>query len=339
MSAMTGRQRVKAALDFTGPDRIPRDLWTLPYIPARRSGELKALQEEFPMDIGGAGATYPPGLITTPAYSDAGEYTDEWGSVWVLAEDGLAGEVKRPALNEWSDLEHWQPPWDLIRRRDMSSVNRACEQSDRFMLSECHVRIFERLQFLRGSENLFCDLAYGRPEFFKLLEMVHDFYLQDVRAWCATDVDAIFMMDDWGARSSLLIKPQTWREIFKPLYKQYCDLIHAAGKYVFFHSDGHIQAIYGDLVELGMDAINSQLFTMDIEELGRLYKGKVTFWGEMDRQHTLAFGTPEDVRADVRRVHQNLDTGKGGVIAQCEWGKLDPAANICAVYQSWLEEA
>ena len=88
-----------------------------------------------------------------------------------------------------------------------------------------------------------------------------------------------------------------------------------------------------------MDAINSQLFTMDIEELGRLYKGKVTFWGEMDRQHTLPFGTPDEVRADVTRVHQALDTGNGGVIAQCEWGKLDPAANIRAVYQSWLDEA
>ena len=53
-----------------------------------------------------------------------------------------------------------------------------------------------------------------------------------------------------------------------------------------------------------MDAINSQLFTMDIEELARLYKGKVTFWEEMDRQQVLPFGTPEEVSAAVHRVRR-----------------------------------
>ena len=86
-----------------------------------------------------------------------------------------------------------------------------------------------------------------------------------------------------------------------------------------------------------MDAINSQLFTMDIEELARLYKGKVTFWGEMDRQQVLPFGTPEDVRAAVHRVRRALDDGRGGLIAQCEWGKDNPKENIEAVFQAWQD--
>jgi uroporphyrinogen decarboxylase len=339
MSGMTGRERVKAALDFTGPDRVPRDLGTLSYVSTHRKDEVQAILDEFPMeDLDGPGAIYPPGLITTPGDPEVGEYIDEWGSVWSVAEEGVVGEVKKPALEDWAKLAHWQPPWDLIHRRDLSKVNQKCEKSDRFMLSECNVRIFERLQFLRGTQNLFYDIGYGRSEFFKLMEMVHDFFLQDLRAWCATDVDAVFMMDDWGAEDRLLIHPDTWRAVFKPLYREYCDVIHSAGKYVFFHSDGNIQSIYGDLIEIGMNAINSQLFTMDIEELGRLYKGKVTFWGEIDRQFTLPFGTPEDVRANVKRVRQALDTGKGGVMAHCEWGKYDPIENIRAVYQSWLED-
>ena len=158
-----------------------------------------------------------------------------------------------------------------------------------------------------------------------------------MRGWCSSNVDGIVFMDDWGANSSLLINPKTWRELFKPLYQEYVDLIHAAGKFAFFHSDGCIQSIYPNLVEIGIDAVNSQLFTMDIDELARLYKGKITFWGEIDRQHILPFGTPDEVRAAVRRVRAALDDGSGGVIAQCEWGKDNPAENVRAVYQAWME--
>jgi hypothetical protein len=125
--------------------------------------------------------------------------------------------------------------------------------------------------------------------------------------------------------------------MFKPLYKQYCDLIHAAGKFAFLHSDGHIAAIIEDLVEVGFDAVNSQLFCMDIEDIGRKFKGRITFWGELDRQYVLPFGKPEEVKEAVRRVRRALDTGQGGVIAQMQFGKYDPKENIEAAFEAWLE--
>ena len=333
---MTGRERVKRALTFDCPDRAPRDVWALPYVQLFRQDELAELRAEFPMDIGS------PQL--SPGWSDEvvqatrtpGYYRDDWGSVWHVGEAGVIGEVKEPALADWSALAHFQPPWRLVRGRELSHANRCCAKSDQFMLSDVTARPFERLQFLRGTQNLYCDIGYGVPELRMLLEMVHEFYLEDIRGWCASDVDGIFFMDDWGTNTTLLIRPQMWREIFKPLYREYCEIIHAAGKFAFFHSDGHIQDIFGDLVEVGMDAINSQLFTMDIEELARLYKGKVTFWGEMDRQHVLPFGTPEEVRAAVHRVRRALDDGRGGLIAQCEWGKDNPKENIETVFREWL---
>ena len=71
--------------------------------------------------------------------------------------------------------------------------------------------------------------------------------------------------------------------------------------------------------------------------VGNLYKGKVTFWGEIDRQYALPFGTPEEVRQAVARVRHALDDGAGGVIAQCEWGKDNAKENIETVFQSWSE--
>jgi uroporphyrinogen decarboxylase len=334
---MTGRERVKAALTFSHPDRVPRDLWALPYISLFRQDELDALLAEFPTDIGGIQMSPGQSNDDSQRYGQAGAYTDEWGSVWRLAEPGVVGEVKQPAVADWSRLDHFSPPWDLVRNRDFSYANRMAEASDKFILSPCTARPFERLQFLRGTEALFVDIAYGTAEFRRLLDIVHDYYLEDIRGWCGTAVDGVMFMDDWGTNSALLIRPQTWREVFKPLYRAYVEMIHAAGKFAFFHSDGHIAAIYPDLVEIGVDAVNSQLFTMDIEELGRLYKGKITFWGEIDRQFVLPFGGPEDVRTAVRRVRDALASPAGGVIAQCEWGKDNPAANIKAVYQTWLE--
>ena len=80
-------------------------------------------------------------------------------------------------------------------------------------------------------------------------------------------------MDDWGSASALLISPAMWVAYFKPLYKDYVDLAHAHGKFVLMHSDGYILAIYEHLIEIGVDAINSQLFRMPIEEIGDAFQG------------------------------------------------------------------
>ena len=334
---MNSRERVTAALTFNHPDRVPLDLWALPYIGLFRKNELDALMAEFPPDLGGIQLSPGQSNDDQERYRQAGSYVDEWGSTWFTGEPGVVGEVKRPAVPEWAALEHFQPPWQLVRGRDFSFANRMAEQSDKFILSPCTARPFERLQFLRGTEALFTDIAYGTAELRTLIDMLHDYYMEDIRGWCSSNVDGIMFMDDWGTNSALLIRPQTWRMLFKPLYKEYVAQIHAAGKFAFFHSDGHIAAIYPDLVEIGVDAVNSQLFTMNIEELGRLYKGKITFWGEIDRQHVLPFGSPTDVRAAVQRVRSALHDPSGGVIAQCEWGVDNPGENIRAVYETWLE--
>lgn len=333
---MNSRERVIAALTFNKPDRTPRDLWTLPYISLFRKDELEVLLDKYPMDIEIINADPEQAQADEKATAQAGAYTDPWGSVWHVAEPGVIGEVRIPILEDWSDLATFSPPWNVLSGRDLSHVKRARETSDKFLLSDISARPFERLQFLRGTENLFIDLGYGKSELYQLLEMVHEFYLEDIRGWCESDVDGIFMMDDWGSNQQLLINPTMWRETFKPLYKEYCDMIHAADKYAFFHSDGNISAIYGDLIEAGFDAINSQLFVMDIEELGRQYQGQVTFWGEIDRQHVLPFGSPEEVRAAVMRVRHALDDESGGVIAQCEWGKDNSQENIETVFKTWL---
>lgn len=334
---MTSRERVRAALTFSNPDRPPRDLWPLPYISLFRKAELEALLSRFPGDFGRPELSPGSDDLDLKKLELPGSYRDEWGSIWHVGEPGVIGEVKQPILNDWSAFPSFQPPRESLRNRNWDNVNRSCDASSLFMISGTCARPFERLQFLRGSENFYMDLAYDTAEVRKLIEMVTDFYREEVQAWSRTNVDAVFLMDDWGSNTSLLISPARWREVFKPIYREYCEIIKKAGKFVFFHSDGNIESIYPDLIEIGVDALNSQLFVMNIERLGDLHRGKITFWGEIDRQRILPYGTPEEVRGSVHRVRKALDPGNGGVIAQCEWGKDNSLTNVSAVFEAWAE--
>jgi len=351
---MTGRERVIKAIRFKHPDRVPRDLWWLPAVEMTQKKELENLLKRIPMDIGtpdfkagvsnrqkGQPTILVPGSHPPIALPKKGKYVDEWGSIWHVGEDGIIGEVKEPALDDLSKIDKFFPPWEYLKSTDLNEVNRNCAESDKFMLSDICARPFERMQFIRGTQEFFIDLAYGNKEVFKLRDMVHEYNLKHIKMWLETDVDGIFMMDDWGAQDNLLISPNLWREFLKPLYAEYCDLIHKYHKYVFFHSDGWIEDIYKDIVEIGIDVINSQLFCMNIEKLAQKYKGKITFWGEIDRQRLLPFGSTDEITKAVYRVRRALDDGTGGVIAQCEWGKNNPQENIESVFNAWnksLEE-
>ena len=334
---MTSRERVVRTLQHTSVDRAPRELWALPGIPMERGEELREVAERWPSDFAGPRVRYGQGRRCRGNPAEVGVYTDAWGSVWHVAERGVVGEVKEPPIADWSALRTYRPPFELLDEADFSQVNRGCAEETRFVKAGTETRPFERLQFLRGTENALIDIATGAPELEKLLRMLHDFSCREMRMWAATSVDGVSFMDDWGSQTALLISPDAWRALFKPLYRDYCDILHERGKYVFFHSDGHISDIYPDLIEIGIDAVNSQLFCMDIEELGRRYAGRITFWGEIDRQYILPFGSEEEVREAVRRVRRALDHGRGGVIAECEWGIGTPKANIEAVFDEWMK--
>lgn len=345
---MQSRERVIKTLEFDNPDRIPRDLWWLPAVEMFQNEKLEDLLDKYPMDITAPeikpGRTIQQKKSDLPAYTTyliknptKGKYLDEWGSVWYVGEDGVLGEVKEPVLDDFDELEDITPPWEFLESTDLSGVDEQWEESDKFMISHPCVRPFERMQFLRGPEKLYKDLVRNREKVVELRDKVHEYNLEHMKMWLDTKIDGIFMMDDWGRQNNLLISPSLWRELFKPLYREYCELTHKHDKYIFFHTDGFIEDIYEDLVEVGMDAINSQLFAMNIEKLAEKVGGDVTFWGEIDRQKLLPFGKPEEIKEAVYRVRRALDDGSGGLIAQCEWGKGNPPENIEAVYEAWSE--
>ncbi len=337
METLTSRERVWKTLRHEPVDRVPRQLWALPGVGMFRAEELQKMRERFPSDFAEPLVRYGSSRRSRGVPNMPGINTDDWGSIWHVGEPGVIGEVKEYAIPRLEDVDGYEVPWELLEEADFSKVDEGCRTTDRFVLGGTATRPFERMQFLRGTENLFLDLAAGEPEAFALRDKLHAFSMREMAMWAATKVDGVSFMDDWGTQQSLLISPALWRSFYKPLYKEYCDLLHAAGKAVFFHSDGHIEAIYPDLVEIGVDAVNSQLFCMDVERLSDVHGDRVSFWGEIDRQFVLPFGTTDVVRAAVDWVAAATigRRGRTGVIAECEWGVHDPYDNIAAVFDQW----
>jgi uroporphyrinogen decarboxylase len=331
----TPRRLVTRTLDFDSPWRVPRQLWVLPWAETHYPVELISIHNQFPDDIITA-----PGFLAVPPKTfgrqyEIGTFIDEWGCVFENIQPGVIGQVKRPLVNKWDDLEKLQPPLGNLTV-DIEQVNAFCHDTDKFVLGGCCPRPFERMQFLRRSEQLYLDIAEQPSEFFDLLSVVHQFFLKELEVWASSDVDGLSFMDDWGSQRSLLISPRQWRALFKPLYKEYIDIAHGYGKKAFMHSDGYTAAIIPDLIDIGLDALNTQIFTMDIEELGRQFRGKITFWGELDRQNLLPYGSLFDIDTAVRRVFHAF-WENGGAIAQCEFGAGSRPENVLKMFEIWAQ--
>jgi len=315
---MTSRELVTAALTFKEYDVVP--------IEAR--------------DCAAAPCRYPQWYSGTPV-NQIGRRTDPWECTWESLEEGVCGEVKGHPLADWSGLDDFSPPWHILDEVDLSQVDSFCETTDKFVINQWEPampNLFERMQHLRGTENVMMDMAYGDARIVKLRDMLQEYYLKQMNMWGNTNVDALQFADDWGSQRALLISPDMWREYFKPLYKQYCDLAHSHGKYILMHSDGYVAEIIPDLIEIGVDALNLQIFCMDIEELANRYHHKVAFWGEIDRQYTQAFGTEEDMRKAVRRLADAFFRhGHTGLVAQCLYTMNVPEPNKRAEREEWLK--
>lgn len=335
---MTSRELVRAALRFESPKRLPRQLWALPWAAQHYPQELEQLNREWPGDFSGPANVYRPSKRKQGDPYRAGVAVDEWGCTFTGVMDGVIGEVRDPLLPELADWPKLEPPYEILPEDETAAraaVNRSCAESDKFMMAGCCPRPWERYQFIRGTEEALIDMADPDEEVMGLLRKIHEFHLAELAFWAKTEVDALMFMDDWGSQWQLLINPQTWRQVFKPLYKDYIDIAHAHGKFAFMHSDGCIIDIYPDLVELGLDAINSQLFTMNLDKLAQIGRGKITFWGEIDRQHALRDETGENARACVRQVYEKLYLPEGGIIAQFEASPGSHPKGWFAVFDEW----
>jgi uroporphyrinogen decarboxylase len=365
---LTPRERVLCALNHEEPDRVPLFIGTsgattllspayerfkenlgIQHEPRliSRAMQYARLDEDVMIRLGSDGRPLLPRAAPSALRKEvsAHEFVDEWGVRWRMA-DGVAyyEVVECPLRNAtiddldrfpWPDLAHPSRFQNLAEEaRDLH------EKTPYAVVALSGVSPHEIIYIMRGLDTWLVDLI-ADPEFaHALMRKVTDLMLAGVTKYLeevGPYIDVLITGDDLGTDSSLMMSPQVYRRMIKPYHAELMAAIKQKTKArIFFHSDGNIYPLIGDLIEIGVDLLNPvQVSAGDMGDTARLKRefGKnISFCGAIDTQTVLPHGTPEEVRAEVRSRIKDLAPGGGYIVASVHCIQPDvPPVNVLAM--------
>lgn len=368
---LTSRERVLCALGHEEPDRVPIFFGTSGATTMLAPGydRLKAhlgiqgettvfwrglqyvlMDEEVLAWSGSDGRPLLAGPAPAPLARDISEnaYVDGWGCLWERRPHGLYYEVMDSPIRTATidDLDRY--PWpDLAHPSRFTGLRekaRAIQDAGYAVVALSGVTPFEQSYLLRGIEQWLLDLA-GDPDFaLALMRRITDLMKASVIGLleeAGDSIDVLVTGDDLGTQNSTLISPTMYRRLVKPFHVELMSEIRRrTSARIFYHSDGNIYALLPDLIEIGVDLLNPVQVNAgamgDTARLKREFGDRLSFCGAIDTGWVLPRGTPDDVRAEVRRRIQNLGPGGGYILASVHCIQPDvPVENVIAM----LDEA
>ncbi|MHC4983552.1 MAG: uroporphyrinogen decarboxylase family protein [Planctomycetota bacterium] len=214
------------------------------------------------------------------------------------------------------------------------NVKAARDASDKYFLVRIYGSHFEKAYFARGFENFMADIAAHYDFAKKLCRRIVEKNLVMLENFLnLPEIDGVLLGSDWGSQRGLLMSPDVWDDMIRPGEQAEYDLVHSYGKDVWVHSCGDVSVLVPRLVEMGLDVLNPlQAECMDIERIKKDCGDKLAFWGGISTQQTLPFGTPDEVKAEARRVRDLLAAGGGYVFSPSQAVQGDvPVENIQAL--------
>lgn len=307
---MTGRERVKRAIHFQTPDRIP--FWQ--HITQAVPDDICDCDE---MDRQKAGWFF-----------DNPNSYDDWGCRWADGGTNNMGQVVGHPISLEEQEIHIQIP----NPADPYYFERLGKQlemaGDRYRLVNCHFGLLERTHMLCGFADTLMALYSEPEEIIPIIDTVLEFklrHLKELHDRFGSEVDGIFWTDDWGSQQNALIGDDVFREIFLPRYRRLNDAIHSYGWDIILHSCGRTRLLIPALIDSGFDALNIQVFDEDIEEIGEITKDRIALVIMTDYQRILPFGTSQQIVDQTRKIVQHWNHPNGGLVALC-FGDLDQMA-------------
>ncbi len=367
---MTHRERVLAALNHREPDRVPIDFSGSRCSSIHVAGYEK-LKRQLGVDAPNiiSDRMMQPVLVDErilerfdvdtrallPGAPDRGgdveldgiTYRDEWGVVrskpagtyWYdLRESVLAGEITVQDI-----LRHpWPNPDDPGRTRGLRQRALALKQKgDYALVLNLTVGVVHISQYLRGFQDWYMDLAADQALIGALMDAIVDTSMamaRNIMKEVGDLVDIAFTGDDLGTQGGPQMSPETYRKVIKPrharFFRQVQEMCPQAK--IALHSCGSVHPLLNDLIDIGVQVLHPIQVAakgMDPARLKAEFGDRLSFWGGIDSQKVLPYGTTEDVKEEVRRRLAQMGQGGGYMVAAVHNIQPDvPVENVVAMY-------
>jgi uroporphyrinogen decarboxylase len=280
-------------------------------------------------------------------------FIDRWGSKLHMPKDGglyfdwVDFPIKEASL-EALDTYDWptpDPPEYNARLRDQAKY--LYENTDYALVGSAVIGggIFEQPARTMGLESFLIALV-TEPEFAdRMMDCITDIYIESCKNYLeqmGEYIQVFTYWDDICGQDGWLIAPDLYRRVIKPKQRRLLEAIksHTDAK-VYYHCCGAAFELIPDLIDLGFDILNPVQVSargMDTKRLKEEYGQDITFWGSVDTQRVLPFGTPEEVRDEAKRRIDDLAPGGGFVFAAVHnIQAFVPPENIVTMFETALE--
>lgn len=267
---------------------------------------------------------------------------DVFGTLWRL--DRRPWHMEEPGMQQPSFEGYDFPtPEQFVNPTLKANADKAIEaHPESFSIIGLGWGLFEQSWGIRGFENTMMDVV-AEPDFHaELLDRLTELRLSMVEQCADIPADAIMFGDDWGDQRGVIIGPERWRQFLKPRWAEIYEAVHAQGKITISHCCGSIADIMPDIIEIGLDVLESvqpEPAGMNPYELKKRYGDKITFWGCLGSQSTIHFGTPQEIHNEVQRLIQKMGRGGGYILAPAK--SLQPGTpleNAIAVVDAFTNQ-
>ena len=262
-------------------------------------------------------------FISSPVVERPGQAgLDAFGVRWNLEENAEGGTYPAVDGHPVTDIGRWrsQVTFPDVNVLDWPDVRRRAAEVDRdekLIMGFVEMGIFERSYLLLGMENALMAYIEEPERMEEIAAAIADYKITLMERFDdEVDLDLVWYGDDWGTQESLFVSPDVWRRFVKPPTRRVYEAMKKRGVMIHQHSCGKIDAILGDVVEMGATTWEPCQPCNPLAELKRLYGGRLAFSGGIDSQFVLdrPGTTPEEVRAEVRRRIDEMAEG-GGYVA------------------------
>lgn len=285
----------------------------------RLHSDVRGVLDRFPLEVYQRNQSRPE---HTPFFDDWGG-----GQMEIAPEEWFPGIAPIPDATTVDVLEKY--PWpdmdDPYRVAHVRAQAKELHDANQYaiMATPWLMFPFERAFEMQGMEKFLMNLAV-EPDFAQeLLNKNNQLCMQLMNHFldeCGDLIDIIKIGDDLGTQESLMISPRMYRRMLKPLHAEMIAMIKQKTKAkVFFHTDGDVFDLIEDFIEIGVDVLNpiqtSAGKMSDLEGLKQRYNKRIVFCGAIDTQKVLPYGTPDQVRQEVKRVINILGKDGGYMLA------------------------